>query len=67
MSLNRIQAAEVKLWDFSAYFWNAPRSLCLEQCFSCRIWLAQADAIILQLVIAVSWLRKVVFANDVLN
>ena len=26
MSFNRIQAAEVKLWDFSAYFWNTPRT-----------------------------------------
>ena len=25
MNFNRIQAAEVKLWDFSAYFWNTPR------------------------------------------
>ena len=25
MNFNRIEAAEVKLWDFSAYFWNAPR------------------------------------------
>ena len=24
MNVNRIQAAEVKLWDFSAYFWNTP-------------------------------------------
>ena len=27
INFNRIQAAEVKLWDFSAYFWNTPRSL----------------------------------------
>ena len=27
MSFNRIQAAKVKLWDFSAYFWNTPRIL----------------------------------------
>ena len=27
MNFNRIQAAEVKLWDFSAYFWNTPRML----------------------------------------
>ena len=26
MNFNRIQAAEVKLWDFSAYFWNTPRN-----------------------------------------
>ena len=26
MNFNRIQAAEVKLWDFSAYFWNTPRT-----------------------------------------
>ena len=25
MNFNRIQATEVKLWDFSAYFWNTPR------------------------------------------
>ena len=25
MNFNIIQAAEVKLWDFSAYFWNTPR------------------------------------------
>ena len=25
MNFKRIEAAEVKLWDFSAYFWNAPR------------------------------------------
>ena len=25
MNFNKIQAAEVKLWDFSAYFWNTPR------------------------------------------
>ena len=28
MNFNRIQATEVKLWDFSAYFWNTPRTLC---------------------------------------
>ena len=27
MDFNRIQAAEVKLWDFSAYFWNIPRTV----------------------------------------
>ena len=27
MNFNRIQAAEKKLWDFSAYFWNTPRIL----------------------------------------
>ena len=25
MNFNRIQEAEVKLWDFSEYFWNTPR------------------------------------------
>ena len=25
MNFDRIQAAEVKLWDFSAYFLNTPR------------------------------------------
>ena len=25
MNFNRIQAAEVKLFDFSTYFWNIPR------------------------------------------
>ena len=25
MIFDRIQAAEVKLWDFSAYLWNTPR------------------------------------------
>ena len=25
MNFNRIQAAEVKIWDFSAYFLNTPR------------------------------------------
>ena len=27
IDFKRIEAAEVKLWDFSAYFWNAPRIL----------------------------------------
>ena len=27
MNFNIIQAAEVKLWDFSAYFWNTPRTV----------------------------------------
>ena len=27
MNFNRIQATEVKLWDFSAYFWKTPRML----------------------------------------
>ena len=26
MNFNRIQEAEEKLWDFSAYFWNTPRT-----------------------------------------
>ena len=33
MNFTRIQAAEVKLWDFSAYFWNIPRSNCFKDVF----------------------------------
>ena len=36
MNFNKIEAAEVKLWDFSAYFWNAPRTAQFHRLLSFR-------------------------------
>ena len=51
MNFNIIQAAEVKLWDFSAYFWNTPRTLVSMESWSSKLFYPQVlknDAIFMQ-------------------